>query len=233
MIDTLVLIAGGLATRLRPITQTIPKALIDINGKPFIEHQLELLEKNGIKEVIICAGYLGEQIEDFVGDGSAFGIKVRYSFDGDKLLGTGGAIKKALPFLSNEFFVMYGDSYLNVDYCDVAGFFLKNDKKALMTVLKNDGQWDKSNVICKSGQIVNYDKKNTVPEMDYIDYGLGILRKVVFDDIKDDEVVDLAEIYKKLVNEKQLLGYEVKERFYEIGSFQGIEETKAYLLKKV
>ncbi len=230
---TLALLAGGLATRLRPITQEIPKAMIDINGKPFIVRQLELLNKNGIKEVIICAGYLGEQIRDYIKDGSGSGMKVEYSFDGDKLLGTGGAIKKALPLLNDVFFVMYGDSYLDVDFREIASYFLRSNKKALMTVLKNNGQWDKSNVVFKNGRIINYDKKYFVPEMNYIDYGLGIMRKSVFNDIKDNEVVDLADIYKYLVNEDQLVGYEVKERFYEIGSFKGIEETREYLLKKI
>ncbi len=232
MIKSLALLSGGLATRLRPVTETIPKSMIDINGRPFIAHQLELLKKKGIEEVVICAGYLGGLIKDYVKDGSAFGINARYSFDGDRLLGTGGAVKKAMPLLEDLFYVMYGDSYLDVDFIKIADFFTGNNKKGLMTVLKNDGWWDKSNVIFEKGRIVNYDKNSKDPGMKYIDYGLGILRKEVFDKIKENEVKDLADIYRDLLNEEQLLGYEVKERFYEIGSFRGIEETREYLLRK-
>jgi NDP-sugar pyrophosphorylase family protein len=231
MILQIAILAGGLATRLKPVSQKIPKSMIEISGKPFIAHQLELLKRNGIKDIVICAGYLGEQIRDYVKDGSDFGVNVKYSFDGDRLLGTGGAIRKALYLLPENFFVIYGDSYLDVNFKEISDFFFKNNAKALMTVLKNDGRWDKSNVIYRDGRIIKYDKKNIVPEMDYIDYGLGILSRDVFNDIEENIVIDLADIYKSLAREKRLFGYEVKERFYEVGSFRGIEETREYLKK--
>ena len=229
MITTLVLLSGGLATRLQPISLSLPKSLIDINGKPFIEYQLFLLKKQGITYVVICVSYLGGRIEEFVGDGKKFGIRIQYSYDGDKLLGTGGAIKKALPLLPETFFVMYGDSYLPIDFKKVSDFFQNNKSQALMTVMKNNNKWDKSNVIFKGGKIIKYDKINIVPEMKYIDYGLGLMHKKCFNNVKENEISDLARIYNKLAEEGKLLGFEIKDRFYEVGSFDGIEEFKKYI----
>ncbi|MEI7463193.1 MAG: nucleotidyltransferase family protein [Candidatus Taylorbacteria bacterium] len=232
MITNLVLLSGGLATRLHPISHSIPKSLIDINGRPFIEYQLVLLKNQGITDVVICAGYLGEKIENFVGDGKRFGVSVKYSYDGDKLLGTAGAIKKALPLLQETFFVMYGDSYLPIDFKDVSRSFESSDKKALMTVIENNNKWDKSNVVFRDNRIVKYDKVNIIPEMKYIDYGLGIVNKKCFNNVKENSVSDLALINKDLADRGELLGYEVDNRFYEIGSFQGIEEFKKYIGNK-
>ncbi|MGA2141513.1 MAG: nucleotidyltransferase family protein [Brevinematales bacterium] len=229
MITDIALLSGGLATRLYPVTRDIPKAMIDINGRPFIHHQLELLKRNGLEKVVLCVGYLGDMIRDYAGDGKSFGLDIRYSYDGDRLLGTGGAIKKALKELSGEFFVMYGDSYLPVDFRAVSESFSKDGKKALMTVIRNNNEWDKSNVIFDKGVIKEYNKKISLPEMEYIDYGLGIIRKSCFDGLKENEACDLADIYRGLVSENELAGFEVNERFYEIGSFKGIEETKEFL----
>jgi len=227
-IDNLVLIAGGLATRLKPVTESIPKSMMEVNGKPFISHQLELLKKRGIKRVIICAGYLGDQIEIFVKDGKQFGIEIVYSFDSDKLLGTGGAIKKALAKTENVFFVMYGDSYLNTDFKNINEYFLEKNSLGLMTVFRNESKWDKSNIELMNGKIINYDKKNLNAKMKFIDYGLGILNKEAFDDFKDKEVFDLEEVYKNLLKKDNLEAFEVKDRFYEIGSFTGLDETIKY-----
>ena len=232
MITNLVLLSGGLATRLRPLSCSVPKALIEINGKPFIEHQLALLKKQGIMDVIICVGYLGEKIEEFVGNGKKFGVNVKYSYDGDKLLGTAGAIKKALPLLSEHFFVMYGDSYLPIDLKKVSDFFEDNNKQALMTVMENNDRWDKSNVIFNGNKIIKYDKNNIIPEMKFIDFGLGMMNKKCLNNLRENEIFDLADIYKDLIDKGELLGYEVKERFYEIGSLKGIEEFKNYINNK-
>jgi NDP-sugar pyrophosphorylase family protein len=229
MITNLVLLSGGLATRLSPISRSIPKAMIDINGKPFIEYQLALLKQQGITDVAICVGYLGEKIEAFVGDGKRFGVNVRYSYDGEKLLGTAGAIKKSLPLLQETFFVMYGDSYLPIDFKAVSDSIENSNVQALMTIIENNNKWDKSNVIFDGDRIIKYDKNDIVPEMKFIDYGLGIMNKKCFDNIRENEVSDLASIYRDLANKKELLGFEVKERFYEVGSFAGIEEFKKYI----
>ena len=228
-IPPVAILAGGLATRSYPTTKNMPKSMLVVAGKPFISHQLELLQKRGITEVVICAGYLGTQIKDFVLDGKGFGLEVKYSFDGEKLLGTGGAVKKALSKLKDPFFVIYGDSYLDIDYKRIANYFYSNKMPGLMTVLKNENKWDKSNLIFKNDQIVKYDKNDITSDMDYIDYGLGIFRKSVFDNYNKDEMFDLASVYMKLAEKKCLLGYEVKKRFYEIGSHIGLEETEKYI----
>jgi len=231
-IKQLVLLAGGKATRLRPVTETIPKSLLEVAGKPFIAHQLELIRLNGIDNVLICASYLGEQIRNFAGNGSSFGLSIEYSFDGDELLGTGGAINKAMNKLDKQFFVMYGDSYLNTDFKVINEYFFAQNKPALMTVYLNEGKYDNSNVLFDNGKIIKYDKVNRIPDMKHIDYGLGILTKKAFGNFMNKKVFDLSEVYKNLVEKDLLAGYEVKERFYEIGSFTGLEETNKFLSKK-
>ncbi|MHB1949736.1 MAG: nucleotidyltransferase family protein [Gammaproteobacteria bacterium] len=225
----IVILAGGLATRLRPLTETIPKALIDINGEPFIAHQLRLLRNNGIKEVTLCLGYLGEMVEEYVGHGHQFGVNVTYSFDGPKLLGTAGAIKQALPLLGENFFVLYGDSYLTCDYAAVQTTFIASQKTALMTVFRNLGQWDKSNVEFANGNILVYDKTQQTDRMHHIDYGLGIFNQSAFTHIAANQIYDLALLYQDLLRNQQLAAHEVTERFYEVGSFAGINELSVYL----
>lgn len=224
-----VILAGGLATRLRPLTEKIPKSLVDVNGEPFIAHQLHLLRASDITRVVVCAAHLGEMIRDAIGDGAAFGMRVEYSFDGPKLLGTAGAIKRALNLLDKNFFVLYGDSYLPCNYRHVQTAFESTGKPALMTVFLNNGQWDRSNVAFADGRIWVYDKRSQLPQMRYIDYGLGVFKSSAFDAIPNDTPYDLAALYQDLLARGDLAGYEVNERFYEIGSFEGLEETRRYL----
>ena len=219
-----VILAGGLATRLRPLTETIPKSLIEIQGEPFLAHQLRLLRGRGIREIVMCVGYLGEMVQQFAGDGERFGVHIQYSFDGPKLLGTGGAVRQALDLLGPAFFVFYGDSYLPCDYARVERVFEDSGKQGLMTVYRNEGQFDTSNVEFSEGRILAYDKVHLTPAMQYIDYGLGVFRREVFAGIAADEVCDLASIYQDLLAEGQLAACEIQERFYEIGSRQGIED---------
>jgi len=226
------ILAGGLATRLRPITEKIPKSLVSVAGKPFLAHQLELLHARGIRRAVVCVGHLGEMIQRDFGDGSAFGVRLDYSFDGPRLLGTGGAIKRALPLLGNEFFVLYGDSYLPVAYLPIAEFFRLSGKLGCMTVYRNEGRFDTSNVVFHNGNIVVYDKKNHSPQMQYIDYGLSLFKTPVFSPYALDQPFDLAEVMGKLVREKQLAGYEVPERFYEMGSPAGLAELESLLQSK-
>jgi len=227
----LALLAGGLATRLRPITTTIPKSMVAVAGEPFVAHQLRLLVNQGIYEIVMCVGYLGDQLRDFVGDGSSFGCHVEYSFDGDTLKGTGGAIRQALPLLGDVFFVMYGDSYLPTSFAPVYDRFLDSGKQGLMTVFKNGDLWDKSNVEFRDNQIVDYNKRKPTPSMDYIDYGFGILKSEVLAEWNADQVFDLALVYEALVAKGQLAGYEVSERFFEIGSHEGLDETDSLFLQ--
>jgi NDP-sugar pyrophosphorylase family protein len=223
------ILAGGMATRLRPITEKIPKALVTVAGEPFLAHQLRLLRGAGLRHVVVCAGYLGEMIEAEFGDGARFEMQIEYSFDGPQLLGTGGALKRAGSLLGKNFFVLYGDSYLPIDYREAGRAFLGSEKPALMTVFKNDGRWDTSNVWFDGKQILRYDKKDRSPEMRYIDYGLAVLRAEAMDRWPDNEAFDLAEVYRRLAAEKQLAGYEVTQRFYEIGSPEGLAELDALL----
>jgi NDP-sugar pyrophosphorylase family protein len=223
------ILAGGLATRLRPITEKIPKSLLPVAGKPFLAHQLELLRSRGIRRAVLCIGYLGEMIQREFGDGSAYGVQLDYSFDGPKLLGTGGAIKHALPLLGDEFFVLYGDSYLPVEYRPIAEFFRRSGKLGCMTVYRNEGRYDTSNVVFHDGEIAVYDKKNRSPEMRHIDYGLSLFKAAAFEPYSAGQPFDLAEVMGKLVHEKQLAGYEVRERFYEIGSPAGLAELEILL----
>ena len=231
-LPTVAILAGGLATRLRPITEKIPKALVDIDGRPFIDHQLALLHRNGIRRVVMCLGYRGEMVEEHCGDGSRYGMELKYSFDGDKLMGTGGALKRAVHLLDHVFWVMYGDSYMDIDYRAVLDFFDRSGTQGLMTVLCNQGRWDKSNVVFNNGKLVKYDKRNVTPEMDYIDYGVGILRREVLDAMPDDRPVDLAELYTRMVAEGRMVGYEVTNRFYEIGTPAALEEARQYLASR-
>jgi len=223
------LLAGGLATRLRPITEKIPKALVEVSGRPFIHHQLELLKGNGIRRVVLCVGYLGEMLRDYLGDGSRFGMELTYAFDGPNLLGTGGAIRRALPLLGETFWVMYGDSYMDIDYRAVLASFAASGADGLMTVLCNDNQWDRSNVVFRDGNLLRYDKREQTADMNYVDYGVALLRRSAAERLSDDEVSDLADLYRDMVAEGRMVGYEVTRRFYEIGSPQGLRETQEYL----
>jgi len=214
----LAILAGGLATRLGPLTKSIPKSLIPVAGEPFVAHQLRLLQRSGIQRVILCVGHLGEMIERVVGDGGAFGINVEYSYDGATLLGTAGAIRATLPKLGESFFVMYGDSYLACDYAAIEREFLRRGKLGLMTVFCNEGQWDTSNVQFEGGQILAYSKKKRTSRMRYIDYGLGVFHAEAF---ARTRAADLADVYAELLQAGELTAVEVYERFYEIGSPAG------------
>ena len=229
MMPPVAILAGGLATRLQSIAKKVPKALLVVAGEPFIRHQIELLKEKGVSNIVVCASYLGEQIRDYLGDGQAFGASISYSFDGNRLLGTGGALRKALPLLGDMFWVLYGDAYLDTDFKAILDCFLAHEKPGLMTVYENGCRWDRSNVLYGEGRILAYDKKNPTPSMKHIDYGLALLRKDAVERIPPGEVFDLADLYANLIGKGEMLGFEAKERFYEIGSFEGLKETGEYI----
>lgn len=218
-----VILAGGLATRLRPLTEKIPKSLLPVAGRPFIDYQLELLAKNKLKDVVLCLGYLGRQIEAYCKDGRRYGLRLCYNYDEPLPLGTSGALRQALPLLDDQFFVLYGDSYLTCDYQAIAGYFTAQQKQGLMTVYRNDNRLDRSNVALSNGLVVAYDKKNPSTDMRFIDYGLSAFRKTALESLPAG-TADLAELHQKLITKKQLLAFEVKQRFYEIGSLDGLKE---------
>jgi MurNAc alpha-1-phosphate uridylyltransferase len=226
---SLALLAGGLGSRLGSFTTQIPKSMVEVAGRPFIAHQLLLLVEQGIEDIVICCGHLGEQIEAFVGGGREFGVAVRYSHDGNMLLGTGGALKRALPLLGDRFLVMYGDSYLTAPILPVWQAFRLSGKAALMTVLHNEDRWDKSNIEYSDSTIQAYSKLERTASMRHVDYGLGVFKAEAFERWHIDEVFDLAFVYQSLLAENQLAAYEVTDRFYEIGSPAGLEETASLL----
>lgn len=229
MMPPVAILAGGLSTRMRPVTERVPKALLQVAGKPFAVHQIELLRRNGITDLVFCVGHLGELIVEAIGDGAEFGVRVRYSFDGPRLLGTAGALVRALPYLGERFFTLYGDAYLDCDYAAVAARFDESGAPGLMTVFRNADRWDRSNVEFVDGCIVAYEKDQRSPRMEYIDYGLGMLTSAALRDYPPGQVLDLATVYQDLVAKHQLAGFEVPHRFYEVGSPAGLEETHRYL----
>jgi N-acetyl-alpha-D-muramate 1-phosphate uridylyltransferase len=226
------ILAGGLATRLRPITERIPKSLVEVAGKPFAVHQLELLRQNDLTEIVFCVGFLGEKIQAALEDGSRWGMRIQYVYDGEKLLGTGGALRRALPYLGDSFFVMYGDSYLDCDFRAIERAFADSGQDGLMTVFRNEDQWDRSNVQYQDGQLLRYSKIDYAPEMKHIDFGLGALHARVFSKYPEGQTLDLATVYQDLLARGQLAGYEATRRFYEIGSPAGLEETGKYLMQR-
>lgn len=225
----LALLAGGLASRLGAMTERVPKSLLEVAGEPFVAHQLRLLAGQGIRDVVICCGHLGGMISDYVGDGERFGCGVRYSFDGPPLLGTGGAIRKALPMLGSRFWVMYGDSYLPVAFFPALRAFEDSMKSGLMTVFQNDDRWDASNVEFAEGRIVRYAKREQSLEMRHIDYGLGIYSAAAFAHWPEGAAFDLSEVQSDLIARGAMAGFEVPDRFFEIGSVDGLAETDAFL----
>jgi len=226
------ILAGGVARRLGPITAATPKSLVEVAGEPFISHQLRLLRREKVKRVVLCVGHLGAAIQAFVGDGQKFGLDVRYSVEGKCLLGTGGALRRALPLLGDAFMVLYGDSYLDIAFSPVLQAFRSSGMGALMTVFRNEDQWDTSNVIFDGSRVLLHDKRARNPDMHHIDYGLGIFKSEIFTGRADGDVFDLSELYGALAATGQLAGYEVEQRFYEIGSPSGLADFDAFLRKR-
>ena len=223
-----IILAGGMATRLGDLTRDHPKSLLKIQGKPFLEYQLELLRKADIENVVLCLGYLSEQIKNHFGDGNRFGVNIHYSIE-DKPLGTAGALRNACDLLGDIFFCLYGDSYLPVNYLDVMRYFNSQNKLALMTVFNNHNRFDKSNTAIRGNLVSDYNKNNITGDVVYIDYGLNVFRKHVLDMIPDDQFYPLEHLFPSLIDLQELLAYEVRERFYEIGSPQGFRDFTEYI----
>lgn len=222
----LALLAGGLGTRVQGISRSVPKALFEVAGSPFITYQLALLHRNGVRRVVICTGHLGDQIEAYVGDGTRFGLRVQYSREGERLLGTGGALKNAAPLLGELFWVMYGDTYLNVNFREIFEAFWRSSALGLMTVWRNENRFGRSNVVFRDGRILQYDKRISRPDMTHIDYGLALLRQRALASIAPGVPFDLAELYQELVARGAMDAFEVHHRFYQIGSPEGLAETR-------
>lgn len=226
-----VILAGGLGTRLKAVAPDLPKALVPVAGKPFIEHQLALLRRHGLYDVLLCVGHMADKIERHLGDGSPFGFRIRYSYeDPAALLGTGGALLNAVSLLAESFLVMYGDSYLPTDYSAVVQAFTTRNQRAMMCVFRNEGQWDQSNVRVEGGHVVFYSKSARSGDADFIDYGLSAYRKSVIQGYQGVTLpLDLARVQEDLVRRGEMAAFEVKERFYEIGKPEGLAELNALL----
>jgi NDP-sugar pyrophosphorylase family protein len=227
----IVIIAGGLGSRLGKLTRKTPKALIKIDKKPFIYYQLNQLSKQGFKKVVICVGYLGDKIKKYIGNDKKFNLNIQYSFDNKKLLGTAGCIRKAIPLLEDNFFVTYGDTYLPVNFKNIQKSFEKQNAKALITVYKNYNKLGSSNV-CFKGKNIFYKKNSKLKKMNFIEYGVSVFSKEIFTETKFKKLSDLSSILSLLSKRKKLNYYVVKKRFYEIGSYSGLKETENYFLKK-
>jgi MurNAc alpha-1-phosphate uridylyltransferase len=226
-----VILAGGLGTRIRSVAGDLPKALLPVAGKPFIEHQLDLLRMHKMMDILLCIGYQGEVLMKHLGDGSSFGVSIAYSQDPPAgLLGTGGALVRALPFLKESFLVLYGDSYLPTDYTAVGHAFRESSACAMMCVYKNDGKWDKSNVRLSGGKIVYYSKNADPAEADHIDYGLSGYRREVIESYSNQTLPFGADLIQQdLVGRGEMDAYVVHERFYEIGKPEGLAELDGLL----
>jgi N-acetyl-alpha-D-muramate 1-phosphate uridylyltransferase len=225
------ILAGGRGTRLGEHARDRPKALVEVAGEPFLFHQLRLLASHGAERAVLCVGHLGERIVETVGNGRRFGLDVRYSFDGVNLAGTAGALRQALDLLGDAFLVLYGDTYLQIDYGAVQAAFESSGCPALMCVLRNEDRWGVSNVTCADGVVTHYDKYAPPPGARWIDYGLGMLEADVLRRLAPREP-DLARVYSRLAASGRLAAYEATERFYEVGTPSAIEETDAFLSRR-
>ncbi len=221
------ILAGGLGTRLGQTVRDTPKPLLEVAGEPFLFHQLRLLASYGVERVVLCVGYLGERIEAGVG-AERFGIEIAYSYDAPDLDGTLGAIRRAAPLLGKRFLVLYGDTYLRVDYAGAAGIWEASGLPGLMVVLRNEGRWDTSNALYAEGRVVAYDKRAPRAEMHWIDYGLGGLTAAALDEVPASET-DLSVLHHELATSGRLCGYEATERFYEIGTPAALAEADTFL----
>jgi len=219
------ILAGGLAIRMRPHTDTVPKALLPVAGRPFLAHQLDLLRGQGVRRVVLCVGHFGEQIVAAFGNGQAHGIDLVYSHDGPDLLGTAGALRNALPLLGSDFFTLYGDSYLRVDYAAVWKAYMDQAAPALMTVVPSGIATEPANAWFEGGKIRAYGKARPLPEMRHVDYGLGVFNASVF----QDDVRDLSQLQTQLAADGRLAGFEVADRYFEIGSPAGLAELESHL----
>ena len=225
------ILAGGLGTRLRPLTDRVPKAMAPVNGRPFLEYELELLRDHGVDDIVLCVGYKGEMIRDHFGDGKALGVRIRYSSEGDRLLGPIGALKMAEGLLRKSFFVTYGDSYLRLDYRRMMDELLAREEPAMMAVLHNRGRYGRSDAVVKDGFVTTYDKETAAPGMDWVNFGVTAMKKEALASLERGRVCDEPTFYGRLAKDHRLRAFEAKERFYEIGSAESLEEFARFIAK--
>jgi N-acetyl-alpha-D-muramate 1-phosphate uridylyltransferase len=224
-------LAGGRGTRLGARVDEVPKPLVEVAGEPFLFHSLRRLAVSGVSHVVLCVGYLGEQIEEVVGS-RRFGIQVDYSYDGPGLDGTLGALRRAQPLLGEKFLVLYGDTILTLDYRELTEAWDRSALPAVMAVLENGGRWGPSNTQVGDGLVVAHDKVVPTPEMTWIDYGVGGLSAATLELVAPSES-DLSAVYGALASAGQLGAFVVTQRFYEIGTPSALAETEAHLAQGI
>jgi NDP-sugar pyrophosphorylase family protein len=224
------ILAGGLAVRLGNLTKNQPKSLVPINGKAFLEYQLEFLARSGVRDIVLCLGHLGQTIPQHFGNGGNYGVNIQYSIE-EKPLGTAGALKKAEALLDDTFFTLYGDSYLSLDFHQVLSMLRSENKLGVMTVFKNYDRYDRSNTAIKGNLVRRYSKNGQTEDTVYIDYGANAFKKEVLKMIPEDRFYSLENLFIHLIETEELLAFEVKERFYEIGSLRGLKEFEQYILE--
>ena len=222
----MLILAGGLGTRLQPLTKQLPKCMVPAEGKPFLEHQLRLLASRGVRDIVLCLGYLGERVLEYFGDGHRFGVNLTYVWERSQLLGTAGAIRNAEAVLAPEFFVAYGDSYLLLEYRAIMKRFRESDALAMMVVYRNEDRLEPSNVVMRDGHVIAYDKTTRLPGMVHVNQGLSVLRRRSLRLIPPSIPFSQEQLYQMLIRRQQLLAYETNQRFYEIGSFRGLDEFR-------
>lgn len=223
-------LAGGLGSRLGELTRDMPKPLLSVAGRPFAEYQVELLRRNGAARVVFCVGYRGELFEQVLGDGRRFDLDIRYSFDGEKLAGTAGAVRGALPLLGERFLVLYGDTFLHIDYADVFDTFVAAGRSGLMTVLRDREGLLPCNARVEGDRVAAYDKEARPAGAEWIDYGLSAFRADVF---QRSSWTDLAHVQRDLAIARDLTAYEAPHRYYEIGTPEALRETELFLASQL
>lgn len=221
----MVILCGGLATRLGDLAKDIPKSMIQIEGKPFLEYQIENLKNHSIKDIVLCVDHLSEKIESYFGDGKQFGVNIQYSHDGEKPLGPIGAVKNAESLLEDIFFIMYGDSYLSLDFQKAYSYFTQSNKLGLMVVYKNYDKFDKSNIVIKDNMVARYGEKDA----EYIDYGTSILQKNALEIVPKNTFYNTGQFFSELIKKQELLAFEAEKRFYHIGNPDALEEFRSFI----
>ena len=227
------ILAGGLGTRLRTLTLRVPKPMVPVIGRPFLEYEIELLKRNGIDDFVLCVGYLGKKVESYFGNGSKWAVRIRYSYDGPKLMGPAGALKRAEPLLEESFFVTYGDAYLQLDYGNVMRTLLDSGRLGLMTAYRNRNRYGKSDLVIKGEYVVGYDKGEHTSGMEWVNFGVTALRKRALALVPPGKEYSEEEFYRQLISRGELLAFPVKERFYEIGSLQSLREFERFIRSQV
>lgn len=224
-----VIMAGGKGTRLRPVTNNLPKAMVPANDKPFLEHLLIMLKKRGVTDIVLCVSYLGEQIKSYFGDGTKFGLNIVYSYDGEELLGTGGALKKTESLLNNSFFFINGDVYYDLDYRKIAEEFEKNPTLGLMVVYHNRDKITQNNVIVQKGKLLRYDRDRIDPKLNEVDGSVYVFKKEILDMLPEGKSALEIETFQKLIDSNQFRVYMPENRYYTNGTPEKLKLFEKHL----